>query len=260
MNQPTTLGFDLGNSRIKAAWLSDDELAPCPGFPLDSADELRSALRSLIEHRRPGRVALASTDPAKADRLLAQLHAHGLSASIDLRLGQALFDAGLVKHRLRTPETTGVDRALAVLAATKRFPNEASLVVDAGTAMTVNAIDAEQTFLGGAIIPGFGLMSRTLTEGTAALPEIDLESRPDCLGDSTISAMRSGIYYAAVGAVDRLLEELRETRSLGATPPVLVTGGNAKLLSQGLRTEHMLAPHLVLEGLRHVASHWPATS
>ena len=147
----------------------------------------------------------------------------------------------------------GVDRLAAALAAAT-LSGSGALVVSAGTAITVDWVDASRTFRGGAIVPGRRLQSRALHQFTDRLPQIELwnESTPLPLpGRDTRSAIRSGLDHGIPGMVVALLEGL--ARAAGPLP-IFVTGGDAGWLAARLGTygdpsRPGLAPFLVARGL-----------
>ena len=114
--------------------------------------------------------------------------------------------------KLPRPDMVGVDRLLDGLAANRlRTPGHPAVVVDVGSAITVDLIDAGGAFLGGAILPGIAMSARALHEFTDLLPQIDmaeLAEPPPALGTATVAAMRSGLFWGAVGAVRQLVEQL----------------------------------------------------
>ena len=114
--------------------------------------------------------------------------------------------------KLPRPDMVGVDRLLDALAANRlRTPGRPAVVVDVGSAITVDLVDADGAFLGGAILPGIAMSARALHEFTDLLPQIDmaeLAEPPPALGTATVAAMRSGLFWGAVGAVRQLVEQL----------------------------------------------------
>src|SRR5262249_6105357 len=150
----------------------------------------------------------------------------------------------------------GIDRLFdAVAANLLRQPSEPVLVVDAGTATTVNYISEAGAFEGGAILPGLGLGARALHHHTALLPLIDvgkLGQHPVVpLGRDTPGAISSGLWYGQIGAIRELVSRLAESAS--RPPLVLITGGNGRALAAALGNNVRFEPHLALSGLAHVA-------
>jgi type III pantothenate kinase len=150
-----------------------------------------------------------------------------------------------IENRTRAPERVGVDRLLAALGAWRRAG--AAIVVDAGTAITVDLVTAGPTFEGGAILPGLALCAEALHSKTALLPLVTIERAPkSVLGLDTEDAIRAGVYFGAVGAIRLLVEELRAEREDRA---VLVTGGAASLLMASLPEHYVLDADLVFRGM-----------
>lgn len=153
--------------------------------------------------------------------------------------------------RLEHPERVGMDRLAAATAAARlRSPRRGVLIVDSGTAITVDSVAADGAFLGGAILPGMGLAARALHEFTDLLPLVpvgELSAAPPALGTSTVTAIRSGIYWGAVGGVRELVERL--SADIVPTPELFLTGAAGPSLARALGTPARIAPHLVLSGI-----------
>jgi len=150
----------------------------------------------------------------------------------------------------RDPEQLGADRWHAMIGARARFSNVALLVINAGTATTVDAINGDGRFLGGVIAPGVEMMRAALARGTARLPLAagDYVERPD----NTDDAIRTGIWDAQIGLIMQRMRRLHQQTD--ATVQVVVSGGNGPALHALLRTQSglgtmALEPDLVLLGL-----------
>lgn len=153
------------------------------------------------------------------------------------------------------PERVGIDRLLSALAADRvRAPQQAAIVVDVGSAITVDLVTPDGAFAGGAILPGLAMSARALDAETDALPLVSvdrIETPPAPLGKSTVAAIESGLLWGAVGAVRELIARL--SAGLAEPPEVIVTGGGAKLIADcivggtGRPIRHV--PYLVLAGI-----------
>jgi type III pantothenate kinase len=152
------------------------------------------------------------------------------------------------------PKTIGADRLANSVAAFKRF-GAPVVVVDFGTAVTFDVVNAKGDYIGGIIAPGLAAMTDYLHEKTALLPRIKISEPKNVVGKSTEQAMLAGAVYGYRGLVRELIGELK--RELKAKRlPVVATGGYAKLIAAGLREISAVEPNLTLEGLRLV---WLAT-
>ena len=145
------------------------------------------------------------------------------------------------------PEALGVDRWVGAFAAHRLYG--AAVVVDCGTAVTVNLVDGDGTFLGGAIAPGPGSLAGILATVTPALPTVDLAADLTLPALDPAAAVAAGVQLGFCGAVDRLRDELVAASNLDR-PTVVVTGGHAEVY---LRHGHANAHHhpdLLHRGLR----------
>lgn len=159
--------------------------------------------------------------------------------------------------RVESPEDVGDDRLAHALAAFRRVKG-AVVVVDMGTAVTVDAVASDGAFLGGAILPGMRIAADALAHWTALLPKINLSGTVRVPGKSTEEAMRLGLLHGAAGAIDRLVEETREV--LGGDVPVLGTGGGAIRIAPLTRNVRDIEPALTLEGLIRAAEAGPSST
>ena len=148
------------------------------------------------------------------------------------------------------PNSIGPDRLANAVAAVQRF-GAPVVVVDFGTAVTFDVVDAKGNYVGGIIAPGLSAMTDYLHEKTALLPRIKIREVNSAIGKSTEHAMLVGAVHGYRGLVRELIAELK--RELKAKRlPVVATGGYAKLIAAKLPEISAVAPDLTLEGLRLV--------
>ncbi|MDA1054963.1 MAG: type III pantothenate kinase [Planctomycetota bacterium] len=149
------------------------------------------------------------------------------------------------------PERVGMDRLIAAVAANqRRETNCPAIIVDAGTAITVDLVDADGVFQGGVILPGFRLSARALADGTDLLPNVDATfpaEAPRVIGKSTTEAIRSGLFWGGVGAIRELVS--RTVAELQTSPQIFVTGGDAERLTGYLANDAQFVSDLVLRGI-----------
>jgi type III pantothenate kinase len=144
------------------------------------------------------------------------------------------------------PEKTGVDRVLNVAAAYEQLET-ACIVVDAGTAITVDVCNDAGEFLGGAIAPGAAMMLEALHEKTAQLPRVELAVPTEPYGKTTREAILTGVYHGIRGMVKELAENY--ATALGQWPDIIATGGDAQQLFAGWELIHAVSPDLTLYGI-----------
>lgn len=161
---------------------------------------------------------------------------------------------------VESPRTVGVDRLLNAVAANVIRPvGQAMIIVDSGTATTVDVVSAAGVFEGGAILPGFQLCARALHQYTAFLPHIANDElaghTPEPLGKNTRDALKSGLFWGQLGAVKELVQHLRQ--QLPDDPLLIVTGGAGRLLVPQLPHVVKHEPYLTLQGLVIVGQKLP---
>ncbi len=164
---------------------------------------------------------------------------------------QAGAKTGL-KVRYRNPHEVGADRIAGAIGAMLRHPAANIIVVDCGTATTLDVITAEAEYLGGAILPGIGISVDTLAGRTAKLPAVEIVRPAVCLGRSTVESIQAGVYHGHVGAIRQLVKELSREAFGGERPHVIGTGGFARMLEPE-KLFDVIVPELVLVGLKHAA-------
>lgn len=244
---PTLIGLSVGNTRTMVGVLAEGGVTDFSQLPNDPPDELHRALASLIESRPDLPAVIASVNAPLADRLQNFLEESGLEV---YRLGRD-FSIN-IRHSLDDDSTVGQDRLLNALGAFAKT-GQACIVIDAGTAVTVDFVDGTGVFHGGAIAPGVRMMLRALHDQTAALPAVDFVM-PDPsrgpFGKDTAHAMLLGASGAVTGLVHYLLERYAEFYE--AYPRVLATGGDARTLFAGDELVETIVPELPLVGLAAV--------
>jgi type III pantothenate kinase len=206
------LAVDVGNTQTHFGTYRDGELVEHWRFATvrdSTADELGAALRNLLELRGIG---LADLDASIVSSTVPQLRPEWqamaqryldhemLVVGPGLRTGMAL--------RYENPREIGPDRLVNAVAAYDKVRG-ACVVVDFGTAVTFDPVNAEGDYLGGIIAPGVEISLEALTSRAAALPRIDLAPPRSLIGKTTIDAIRSGVVYGFAGQVDGILRRLR---------------------------------------------------
>ncbi|MGH8204363.1 MAG: type III pantothenate kinase [Steroidobacteraceae bacterium] len=154
-----------------------------------------------------------------------------------------------LRIRYRNPLEVGSDRIAGAIAAAKLFPGKNAIIVDFGTATTIDALTEDRDYLGGVILPGLRLAMESLDARTARLPKVEIRKPPEILGRSTVESIQAGLYHGNIAILKHLCAEVR-AQYFSGRPTVLVgTGGFARLFEEEkLFDAHI--PELVLVGLR----------
>ncbi|WP_378186427.1 type III pantothenate kinase [Aquimarina sp. W85] len=153
------------------------------------------------------------------------------------------------KNLYSTPHTLGVDRIALIAAAVYHNRGQNVLIIDAGTCITYDFKNKNEEFLGGAISPGIYLRYRSLHQHTAKLPKLSLTTPNQLTGDSTISAIHSGVVNGVVYEINGVIEEYC---NIYGDLTVILTGGDAHFLSKRLKNSIFATSNFLLEGLNYI--------
>jgi len=154
-----------------------------------------------------------------------------------------------VPIRIRRPEQVGADRLVAAIGAHQLYKG-AKLVIDSGTATTFDLVGPDGGFEGGIISPGINLSMRALHDAAAQLPRIAIQKPPQVIGQDTVSAMQSGIFWGYVDLIDGLVNRVKSEYS--APLSVIATGGVASLFEGASDTIDHFDQSLMEVGLLEV--------
>jgi type III pantothenate kinase len=247
MARGPVLLVDAGNTRVKWALLAQGVLSPARAVVHAQVGLANSVRPAWAELARPQRVLVGSVAGAERDAEVRALCRELWACEPVFAMAQAR--AAGVTSGYDSPGQLGVDRWLALLAvhADRRG---STCVVDCGTAVTIDLIDAAGLHRGGLILPGLQLMQECLLAGTRIPAVRPLPARPEP-GRETAAAIANGALLAAAGAVRETLAHARGT--LGALPRLVIAGGDAGTLAAALEGPAELRPDLVLEGLAVLA-------
>jgi type III pantothenate kinase len=228
--------------------------------PIDRLDDLRELLAQ-AQTGRVGRPALPGRSPAPPRRSPVPLVAASVNPPATERLRQLAAEVAPqapfhlaaadfpipIRNDTAEPDRVGVDRLLAALAAYRQVRGPC-IVVDFGTAITVNVVRADGALLGGAILPGLAMMAQALSKRTAQLPEVNVPDSAPAVGRTTHEAIAAGLLHGTAGAVSNLIIVAGEV--VGSDAQIFLTGGDAARVAAFLPPDcRDISPDLVLEGL-----------
>lgn len=241
------LAVDLGNTAAKIAILGENESQP-RSFRTDQIDWAQQAIQWVRDHASCSTALwrIASVHRSAAVRLSSAIQEATPSAHIRLVSRRDIP----LELDVEFPDRVGIDRLVGAFAALQSAKPPIA-VIDAGSAVTVDYIDATGRFCGGAIMPGLHLQTTSLATGTDALPDLDWQSDSTLAipGRNTLQAIRLGVLTAVAAGIDRLVDQYSNLSNSERKISVLVTGGDANVLSPQLKCEHQVEPNLVCRGL-----------
>ncbi len=218
-----------------------------------TADELAMQTRSLVSRFTEGSEQISSTVIASVVPAQTIEWVESIEATFGhepLVLGPGVKTG--MKILIDDPREVGADRIAGAVAAWAQF-GRACIVVDLGTATTLDVVSSEGHYRGGAIAPGIDVSLQALVGRAAKLSEIDLIPPKRALGASTVECMRSGVILGAASMIDGMVVRLKSEID-EAEAPVIATGGFASLMSQITDSINFVDPMLVLRGLWIIAS------
>lgn len=249
----------LGNSRARIGRLDGADVVDTRSVDLTPDAELDAALGEVIVAAGG---ASPSGDPADGPVVVIASVNPAATAALEQRLAAAGDVAGIyvagrdlpipIETALKDPTTVGHDRLLCALAAYKRAQG-ACIIVDCGTAITVDFVDGTGVFHGGAIAPGVTAMLRALPESAPRLPQVawgPVKLADGPFGRDTREAMLVGVRAAAVGLAHHLVDRYAEF--FGAYPRIIATGGDAQDLFSEDEIIEQIVPDLQLVGLADI--------
>jgi type III pantothenate kinase len=239
------LVLNVGNSRLSIGVFSAGELTYSTRIPhaqrADWPAQIADAWSRIKDSEQPG-VAGASVNPPLIEPL-----EHAVQQATGEQVEWVGREIELpIKVLTEQPGETGVDRVLNIAAAYEQL-GKACVVVDAGSAITVDCCNEKGEFVGGAIAPGAAMQLDALHERTAKLPRVELAAPSGPVGTSTASAIQQGVYHGIRGMVKELVENY--ATDLGTWPDVIATGGDAKALFGDWELIHAISPDLTLYGI-----------
>jgi type III pantothenate kinase len=250
------LVIDIGNVRIKGALFEEDKLVyyfALPSFPF-SKEKFSAHL---------------------SGKPIAQAFISSVNSQLEMHVKTALGEAGIpctflyyadlqLKLEVEKPEELGHDHIANAYGALARYPLNDCIIVDIGSAITCDLVAKEGRYLGGMIYPGPELCAHALTGQTDKLPLVVPVKPPSVLGTTSETHIQSGIYYGQLGAIERLIAELRRSTNSPSNVKILATGGAtyiedpitgaAKVIFVDDLKELVdcIDPHLTLVGLHEI--------
>lgn len=248
------LCLDVGNTQIFGGLFENEKLVH--SFRLTTSDsktsdEIGLFLKSVLvengfDPKRIQKVGVCSVVPKQDYSLRNAILKY-------FKLTPFFLDTGVktgIKIKLGNPKEVGSDRIANAISACELFPNKNLVIIDFGTATTVDVVTKEKDYLGGVILAGVRLNAEALVERTAKLPSVKITKANAAIGKNTVECIQSGLYYGTLGAIREIVKRVKEEAFASDSDAlVIATGGLAQLFS-GEDIFHIEVPDLVLQGIR----------
>lgn len=245
------LAVDVGNTTIVFGIFKNDKLMET--FRLSSTKTYgKTGIAQFLKQELEQRALQGECFEAAVIASVVPAVMPALMAGIETVLGKnplVVDETIFPKVRYEAEGRLGVDRAVCCDAADERY-GLPLLVVDLGTATTLDALDANGRYIGGCILTGMQVTADVLCKRTALLPLIDLEKPTTYLGFNTVEQIQIGVVSGYLGGLKHLIEETVREMNCDEKVKVVATGGFAPLAAQHLDCIDAVDPSLLLDGLR----------
>jgi type III pantothenate kinase len=246
------IAIDIGNTNMHIGLFIQDEQISIETVPGVDSAKIKAALSaawdqcpvatSSAQGKRDAVIVVCSVQPERTERLRRLVQ-----DTLDERIYLVGEDISLpITAWVDAPKNVGTDRLVSAAAAYAVAEN-AVVVADFGTAVTIDMVDANGVFQGGVIFPGFDLAAQSLKDHTAKLPKVTVSRPSEPLGKNTEDAINCGLYYGAIGALQEIVQRYAEKN--GAWPQTVITGSGAQVIYQDCGFIDSYVPHMVIKGL-----------
>lgn len=221
----SSLVIDVGNFRIKGAFFENDRIAS--RFALPAKDHVPfDTLKSILKSRKFDSTLIASVNSGAEKQLVAFFKEEKLPYQIlDFKKVKLVLD-------VEEPEQLGHDRIANCYGALSRFPESDCIIVDIGTAVTFDFVKRRGIYIGGAIYPGPEIGAKALAEFTNKLPLVTMGKPVDAIAKSTTTHIQSGLYWGLLGAIERIVDEMRLGSDSPSSIKIIATGGKTSALDE----------------------------
>lgn len=248
--------IDIGNTNVKIAFFKEDRFEESRS--ISSGASLKELLIPFFQSKSIEKAFIASVQQETENTIKEILS--GLS------IPAVMLDSTRLTLTLDVdePKAVGQDRIANCYGALHHFPTFDCIIVDIGTAVTFDFVTKEGSYLGGAIYPGIDISAKALASYTSKLPLVQVLKPESALSRTTETHIQSGIYYGLLGAIERIVSELRLTSLSPSSVKVLATGGATRIENTTMCEDKVLFvedlkdlvdfidPHLTVVGLYEI--------
>jgi type III pantothenate kinase len=247
MRYTMILVIDIGNSTTDFGVFDNENLTAHLKIPSDR-NKTAEEINDLIQEKIPSHVSaivISSVVPELNDSFqkLSENYFGVKPVFVD-----HTFDFNL-KIKYNPPSSLGSDRLIVAFATVEKY-GKPCIVCDFGTATTIDAVDGKGEYLGGVITTGMNIFAAALFQKTSKLPKVEIKKTARVIGNSTIDAIQSGIYFGYISLVDGLLRRMID--ELDVKPKIVATGGLVKVIAESSEMIDIVDENLMLEGLRFI--------
>lgn len=244
------LTLDMGNSNIVVGGIDENRLYFEERITTDhrkTSLEYAIMLKNILEINKVKRSDIEGTIMAS---VVPPLNAP-LSSAVKKITGKKpmIVGSGMktgLNIKMDNPKTVGGDRIVAAVAAIAQYEGPI-IIIDMGTATTMDVVDKAGSYIGGVILPGVKVALNSLVSNTAQLPQINLDVPKRVIGKNTVECMRNGIMYGNAAILDGLIDRMEE--ELGEKATLVATGGMARFITPLCSHKITYVPDLLLRGL-----------
>jgi type III pantothenate kinase len=246
------IAVDIGNTNIGIGLFLEGKEQFIKSIPGNSRAKLTSCLKSAWskipvaesskEKKRDGVIVISSVKPAWT-KLIREIAKDDLGENIYVIGKEIPLQMNLWVDE---PDKVGTDRVVSAAAAYD-VVEDAVVVADFGTAVTIDLVNENGFFLGGVICPGFEISAKALKDNTAQLPKAKITRPREPFGKNTIEAINCGLYYSAVGLLQEVIRRYAE--KIGKWPQTIITGSGAKTIKDDCGFIDSFVPNLVVKGI-----------
>jgi type III pantothenate kinase len=246
------VAIDIGNTNIGVGLFLDGKEESIRTIPGRSQDDLRKCLvdawhrvpvlETSTEGKRFGAIVVCSVKPEWTD-----LVRHIVDEDLNEKIQVIGDDVPLpMTAWVDEPGKVGTDRVVAAAAA-YAVVEDAVVVADLGTAVTIDLVNEHGVFQGGVIIPGFEISAQALNDHTAQLPKVTVHQPSGPYGKNTADAINCGLYYSIIGSMEEIIRRYAE--QIGRWPQTIITGSGAEIVKDDCPFVDNYVPHLVIKGI-----------
>ncbi|MBF0236344.1 MAG: type III pantothenate kinase [SAR324 cluster bacterium] len=247
------LAFDIGNTKISTAVFQDSSIIHRGKFPSRRSGTAIDYQQQIAEFLLSSKISLSTIEDVIFSSVVPELSvafhkmAQNLIGKKAIQVSPAL-NLG-IRLDVDFPEKVGQDRIATAVAAYEMF-HACVIVLDMGTATTIDLVSQDGIFQGGIICPGMGILSNVLTKNTSQLFQVPLEPPVHVIGKNTEDCLKSGIFFGYIGMIRSLIQQIITT--LDESPVLVATGGIAAILKTHIPEIPHWIDDLLLTGLLNI--------